>query len=482
MLHAQAAADVSVGPARARVRFAPGLALAIADAWALALALLLATSINELIQTRLHRLDPGEFYTPHLDERIATVSFLTVCILVWFAHTRHYASRRPYWTEVRQVVLGLFVAAMVDGWIQFALKVQPSRLWQFQLWLYAALLILCGRALVRWVLARAGQWQLRTVVIGTNEGVGELCRFAESERYLGYVVEATLVSSGAQDSLLSQLQRRISAGRIAHALIDCHGMPPRLLEQIVGVLDLARVSYCLMPPLRSMPLLDLEVQNFIGHDFILLHSHRYPIDRRRCRTSKRCFDIVVAGLALLCVLPLLAVIALLVKLDGGPAFYASSRLGRDSSVFRALKFRTMRQGAERILQEIIAKDPALEMEWKSNFKLKNDPRITWIGEFLRETSLDELPQLVNVLRGEMSLVGPRPLLLDEMESYGPWLELYAKSLPGITGIWQVSGRDDLAYERRIELNNWYVRNWSLWHDLVILLKTAEAVARRRNAS
>jgi undecaprenyl-phosphate galactose phosphotransferase len=175
-------------------------------------------------------------------------------------------------------------------------------------------------------------------------------------------------------------------------------------------------------------------------------------------------------------------IALLVKLDGGPAFYASSRLGRDGSQFRAFKIRTMQQGAERVLQEMIANDPALEIEWKRNFKLKNDPRITWIGKFLRKTSLDELPQLINVLRGQMSLVGPRPLLLHEIGKYGPWLELYAKSLPGITGIWQVSGRNDLAYERRIELNNWYVRNWSLWHDLVILLKTVQVVIRRQSAS
>ena len=482
MFLGQAAVDRDVIRARTVVQFAPASGLVVADILALALAFVFATSVNEIIQTRFHRLASGEFYAPYLEERIATVSFLTFGVLVWFAHARHYTSRRPYWTEVKQVIFGLIAASMVDGWIQFALKSQPSRLWQFQLWLYAALLILCGRALVRWLLARAGRWQLRTIVIGTAEGVGELRRFAENEQYLGYIVAGVLVSSGAEDALLCQLRRTLAAGRIAHALIDCHRMPPRFLEQIVGALDLARVSYCLMPPLRSMPLLDLEVQHFIGHDFILLHSHRHPIDRRRSRTSKRIFDVVVAGLTLIGGLPFFALIALLVKLDGGPVFYASSRLGREGYLFRALKFRTMRPHAGRVLLEMLAKDPALEMEWKSNFKLKNDPRITWIGKFLRETSLDELPQLINVIRGEMSLVGPRPLLLDEIERYRSGLELYAKCPPGITGMWQVSGRDALKYERRIELNNWYVRNWSLWHDLVILLKTVVVVVLRKGAS
>jgi undecaprenyl-phosphate galactose phosphotransferase len=482
MFHAQTAVASDLVRARIGLRLAPGLGLILADALALALAFVLATSINEVIQTKFHQLDAGEFYAPYLDERIATVSVLALGILLWLAHARHYTSRRPYWTEVKQIFFGLIAAAMVDGWIQFAFKVQPSRLWQFQLWVYATLLILSGRALVRCLFARAGWWQLGTVVIGTAEGVGELRRFVEREQSLGYLIETVLISAGAQDRLLSELRRALAAGRIRHALIDCRSMPPRLLEQIVGTLDLARVSYCLMPPLRSMPLLDLEVQHFIGHDFILLHSHRQPLDRRRSRTSKRIFDVVVAGLTLLGTLPFLTVIAMLVKLDGGPAFYASSRLGRDGSRFRAFKFRTMQLGAERVLHEMIANDPVRELEWKNNFKLKNDPRITWLGKFLRDTSLDELPQLFNVLRGEMSIVGPRPLLLDEIESYGPWLDLYVKSLPGITGIWQVSGRDSLAYERRIELNNWYVRNWSLWHDIVILLKTIVVVVQRKSAS
>ena len=142
----------------------------------------------------------------------------------------------------------------------------------------------------------------------------------------------------------------------------------------------------------------------------------------------------------------------------------------------------MRPGAEHMLPELLSQDPAVRAEWEANYKLKDDPRVTRLGGFLRRTSLDELPQLFNVLRGEMSLVGPRPRLLEEVPHHECGLHLYTSVLPGITGIWQVSGRGDVEYARRLQLNNWYVHNWSLWHDVVILLKTIVAVARRRGAS
>jgi lipopolysaccharide/colanic/teichoic acid biosynthesis glycosyltransferase len=172
----------------------------------------------------------------------------------------------------------------------------------------------------------------------------------------------------------------------------------------------------------------------------------------------------------------------LVRLDGGSVLYRSPRVGQGGSIFWAYKFRTMVPDADRYLRRLLAEDAKVRAEWEAKFKLKDDPRITWIGRYLRKSSLDELPQLLNVLRGEMSLVGPRPMLVDEVTHYGRWFDLYTKVVPGITGIWQVSGRDRLDYEGRINLNNWYIRNWSVWHDFVILLRTIVTVARRSSAS
>ncbi|HCL7293086.1 TPA: sugar transferase, partial [Escherichia coli] len=133
------------------------------------------------------------------------------------------------------------------------------------------------------------------------------------------------------------------------------------------------------------------------------------------------------------------------------------------------------------LENLLLNDPVSKMEWDATFKLKNDPRVTKIGAFLRRTSLDELPQLFNVLKGEMSLVGPRPIIDEELERYNDEVEYYLLSKPGMTGLWQVSGRSDVDYETRVYLDTWYVKNWSMWNDLVILFKTVNVVLRRDGA-
>jgi UDP-galactose-lipid carrier transferase len=137
--------------------------------------------------------------------------------------------------------------------------------------------------------------------------------------------------------------------------------------------------------------------------------------------------------------------------------------------------------SDRVLTDLLARDPDATAEWQATQKLRRDPRVTPIGRFLRKTSLDELPQLVNVLRGDMSLVGPRPIVAAERRFYGKHIDDYYSIRPGITGLWQISGRSDTSYERRVELDVWYVRNWTLWRDVVILLKTLPIVLLRRGA-
>jgi len=197
---------------------------------------------------------------------------------------------------------------------------------------------------------------------------------------------------------------------------------------------------------------------------------------------KRTLDVVISFLAIVVLAPLLILIAAVVARDGGSVLYSSQRIGQGGKRFGCLKFRTMRQDAEQVLAELIATDPEAREEWNREFKLKDDPRITPEGHFLRRTSLDELPQLFNVLCGHMSLVGPRPILPDEVFAYGDRLSGYQGVAPGLTGLWQISGRDRLKYEDRIALNLWYVRNWSLWLDFTILLRTAPVLLGSKDAS
>jgi exopolysaccharide production protein ExoY len=195
--------------------------------------------------------------------------------------------------------------------------------------------------------------------------------------------------------------------------------------------------------------------------------------------AKRAFDVFAASTMLIFALPAMFFIAVIMfSTDRGPIFFGHERLGLNGRRFRCLKFRSMVVNSQEALQRHLELFPAARAEWEETQKLRNDPRITRLGQFLRVTSLDELPQLINVIRGDMSLVGPRPIVQDEVVRYADDIEHYSAVRPGITGLWQVSGRSDVGYDQRVQLDSTYVREWSFTGDMVILLKTVKVVALR----
>ncbi len=198
--------------------------------------------------------------------------------------------------------------------------------------------------------------------------------------------------------------------------------------------------------------------------------------------SKRSFDILVALAALVVLSPIFVLIMALVKSsDGGRVFYGHRRIGYNGSTFRCLKFRTMAENGDALLQRYLDENPQAREEWRETRKLQDDPRVTVVGSVLRKLSLDELPQLINILRGEMSIVGPRPVVEDELELYEGSAVYYLQTRPGLTGLWQVSGRNDVSYETRVAFDTHYVRNWSLVSDLVIVARTIPAVCLSRGS-
>lgn len=205
-----------------------------------------------------------------------------------------------------------------------------------------------------------------------------------------------------------------------------------------------------------------------GPALVLRQNLLYPLRMHAKRLLDLTLCLLGAG-ALLVVIPL---IALAIRLDSrGPVFFTQQRLGRNGRIIRVVKFRTMARNASAMLDTLLESDPALRAEWKETQKLTHDPRLTRVGRFLRHTSLDELPQVYNVLKGEMSFVGPRPIVESEIERYGEAYELYTRVRPGITGLWQISGRNDLPYEKRVQLDKDYVYNWSVWLDIYIIVRT-----------
>ena len=218
----------------------------------------------------------------------------------------------------------------------------------------------------------------------------------------------------------------------------------------------------------------------LGHYSGLEISNRLRM--RGYRFSKTLIEILLAIVILPCIFPMCLVISILIKLTSrGPVFYRAKRVGLNGKTIEVLKFRTMYVGADKQLSRILEENPEMKKEWESKFKLKDDPRITSIGKFLRKTSLDELPQFWNVIRGEMAIIGPRPIVKSEIHYYGKNFKVFSKVKPGITGLWQVSGRSQTTYESRVNLDMYYVNNWSIWMDYFIFLKTIKEVLLRNGA-
>ena len=209
---------------------------------------------------------------------------------------------------------------------------------------------------------------------------------------------------------------------------------------------------------------------------------RLALDSRHVSLGyQRVMDCVICLIAAPFAVVVGLVIALLIKLDGGTAFYSQRRVGLGGKPFNCLKFRSMVLGADERLLEVLAHDPAARAEWDSYQKLARDPRITPIGKFIRATSLDELPQLFNVWRGEMSIVGPRPIMTDQIGLYGEYFSDYCLLRPGITGLWQIGGRNNCTFAERVRLDMEYARTWSLVRDIQIIVLTVPAVLAAKGA-
>ena len=264
---------------------------------------------------------------------------------------------------------------------------------------------------------------------------------------------------------------------------------------------LAAASPARRPPLRphlvssgerrmSFESSDVQAESAVAFDHGAVGMHSFEPRWEEARTqapepsapplssyegAKRVLDVVGAVVLAAVFSPLILSIAVLMHRKGGSVIYKHRRIGRNGNAFECLKFRTMVPNADQVLRELLESDPAIKAEWVRDHKLRCDPRVTRIGRFLRRTSLDELPQLWNVMRGEMSLVGPRPVVREELLRYGRNVRAYLSAKPGITGLWQVKGRNDTDYRRRVVLDTYYVKNQNLLLDLYILFKTTRVV-------
>ncbi len=413
----------------------------------------------------------------------ATAALLPLIAAYWLGGLYAVMGVHPV-VEIRQV-FQLNSIALGAGAIG-ALAVPGLPTWCVAAWFASALLVPLTRSLVRGWCAAQRWWGHPALIISSGNGC---------------------------DDVAALLVRAPSAGLRPIAITDPRGecesasIPvindPAAVETLVGA-EAIRHAVIWMPELPHAdlaPILD-RYRRLVPHLLITSDSAALPSlwgASRSCgalsathysngwllaplRLVKRTLDIAVALVALLIGAPVLIVIALLVKLGSrGPVLYAHTRIGVNGRRFAAWKFRTMYIDGDNLLQAYLRIDRAARAEWQRDQKLRDDPRVTRIGNFLRRWSLDELPQIWNVLRGDMSVVGPRPIVNAEAERYGDVFSLYTSVKPGITGLWQVSGRNDTTYAERVRFDAYYVRNWSPWLDVYILARTLVVLLRRTGA-
>lgn len=422
--------------------------------------------------------------------RIISHFILSLTCVGWFwIRLRHYSYRKPFWFELKEILRTVLIFAIFDLALIAFSKWQLSRYaWVF-CWCFAFILVPIGRTLSRKLLSKMGVWAKDTIIFGSGNNAKDAYLALQSEEMLGFNVIAFFDEKKTDTLACMELPIMDSSEQLwkfiknkpIHFVIAFE--PEQEERGLHWLRELSKHncrSVTVVPSLRGLPLYSTDMAFIFSHEVILLRIHN-NLAKRTSRFLKRAFDILFSLLIIVLSSPLLVYLWYKVTSDGGPAIYGHMRVGRHGKIFPCYKFRSMVMNSQEVLQKLLDSDPVAREEWERDFKLKNDPRITSVGRFIRKTSLDELPQLFNVLKGQMSLVGPRPIISEELPRYDENVDYYLMAKPGMTGLWQVSGRNDVDYDTRVYFDSWYVKNWSLWNDIAILFKTVKVVLHRDGA-
>ncbi len=477
------------------------IALVITDLVAVTISLSLAYLVRNYL---LLALFPGIISDKLLAHTFNIFWWYPLVFILALAYEKLYHKRLPFWIEVQWIfkagIITLFLTVIMLYLVGIGEEISRSLV--MLTWLFAMLTVPFFRYYGKKALLKISIWTKPVIIIGNSETIPIINGALLREATMGYRVigcinsEADIASQlnpameGAaegQPSLpclgsISQAEEIVQAAGVDDLFITDSGLSSSELVELTNRLQPLVNSIILVPDLFGVSLSGIEAAYFFEEQAVLLQIK----NRLRSvvnRTIKRIFDLTIGTLINLLFLPLALAIALVIKLDtSGPVFYVSERIGRQGKPFSCFKFRTMYVDADEIFQRYLAGNEQACYEWRYFRKLiTEDPRLTRVGKFLRRFSLDELPQLLNVLRGEMSLVGPRPYLPEEKEEMGTYSYDILVGKPGLTGLWQVSGRNRLSFESRLKLDAWYMKNWSLWLDLVLLLKTVRVVLKRDGA-
>jgi undecaprenyl-phosphate galactose phosphotransferase len=436
----------------------------------------LAVILTGLISTGIYSLyiNPSYIYL-----------WLPLTFLIFLAQAKAYATMQPIIYTVRNIFYAAtygLIAYIVA--LYFFTDWMAARSFFVVFWLVLLITLYIERLTISLWLKHSHHLYEDVIFVGAGKTAERALHYFQDDLGYRYHVIGFLDDNPISDKIpdkykllgtISEAEKIVENSHVQNVIITAPGMERDKLQQLITTVQphVRNLSY--VPDLIGTPMMGVEAQVLFTEEILMLHL-RNNLAMRRNKIYKRIFDLVFTICGGLLILPIIAIVALLVAIDNkGNVIFAHRRIGKDGKEFPCYKFQSMVPNAQEILQDYLAKNPEARKEWEESFKLTNDPRVTKLGGFLRKTSLDELPQLWNVIRGDMSLVGPRPIVKKEIERYGEYFREYAMVLPGITGMWQASGRSDTTYEERVAMDTWYVRNWSIWLDIMYLAKTFTAV-------
>lgn len=422
--------------------------------------------------------------------------YIVLVCLIWIFFLYYeglYTRRFSYWDEIRALwkvsffsTIGIFTIASIGK-----ISDEISRTVVVLMGTLAIVLLPLIRMTFKKSLRRIGLFQRRVLILGAGETGRLMLKALRREPNYGYEIigfldddpekcgkriEGIKIHRGVDRAL-----QYINRCNIEDVFIAMPGAGKERLQGIINNVQQQVKNILFVPDIFGIAVVGTTLQHFFHEEAFALEMKNnllVPVNI----LLKKSFDLVISMVLLPFLLSLMLLLMVLIRVDSkGPAIFFQERIGKSGRTFRCFKFRTMYDDAEEQLAYMLSNDPVRKQEWTTFWKLKDDPRITRIGKFLRKTSLDELPQILNILKGEMSLVGPRPYLPSEWALMKDMAGSILNVSPGLTGLWQVSGRNKTSHEYRIALDTWYVRNWNLWLDIVILLKTVRIVLEREGA-
>ena len=426
----------------------------------------------------------SSFFNPGISK------LLGFSIILVFAYMGHYTKRKPFWEELLQILKVVLILFILNFGLAFILQKGSLKIMLTVFWLMLIFTIPTCRYISKQLMIKLNVWQRDLYIIGAGVSAFEAYKLFAKNKLMGYNLIGFIGLHESKQELKrldkiifkeDLLSRLDSINKNCDVIV---ALPAQLLNEELKFINRVQhncLSLMILPEIQGLSLYGAEVNHFFGNEQLVIRLNT-NLSNWLNRLIKRIFDLIAVVIILIIISPVMLVIALAIKITTrGKVFYSHKRIGINASHFGCLKFQTMYPNSKELLENILNTDVKRKKEWEATFKLKDDPRVTPVGKFLRETSLDELPQLFNVLIGQMSLVGPRPIVDAEIERYNDSFFYYQLVLPGITGLWQISGRSDVGYTQRVALDECYVRNWSLWYDIVILIKTVSVVIKKTGA-